>query len=134
MLDITKVNLVNNLIKFPKRNIFIILFLLGFGEWFASDVIHFTGGPIGFFIVCFGGYFFLKNDQPKFNEPKDLDGWLNLCNEDLNFFKQIEENNNFEKQNLKRQQSLDLILNRLGRYYFKRFWFIWDWEYKTYKN
>jgi len=59
--------------------------------------------------------FFLKNDKPKFHEPKDLDGWLNLCNEDLNFFKEIEENNNFEKQNLKRQQSLDLIINRLGK-------------------
>ena len=115
MLDITKVNLLNNLIKFPKKNIFLILLLLGFGEWFASDVIHLTGGSIGFFIVCFGGYFFLKNDQPKFNEPKDLDGWLNLCNEDLNFFKEIEENNNFEKQNLKRQQSLDLIINRLEK-------------------
>ncbi len=115
MLDITKVNFLNNLIKFPKKNIFIILLLLGFGEWFASDVIHFTGGSIGFFIVCFGGYFFLKNDQPKFNEPKDLDGWLNLCNEDLNFYKEIEENNNFEKQNLKRQQSIDLILNRFGK-------------------
>ena len=115
MLDITKVNLMNNLIKFPKRNIFIILLLLGFGEWFASDVIHLTGGSIGFFILCFGGYFFLKNDQPKFNEPKDLDGWLNLCNEDLNFYKEIEENNNFEKQNLKRQKSIDLILNRFGK-------------------
>ena len=115
MLDITKVNLLNNLIKFPKKNIFLILLLLGFGEWFASDVINLTGGSIGFFIVCFGGYFFLKNDKPKFNEPKDLDGWLNLCNEDLNFFKEIEENNNFEKQNLKRQQSLDLIINRLGK-------------------
>ena len=115
MLDITKVNLFNDLIKFPKKNIFLILLILGFGEWFASDVIHLTGGSIGFLIVCFGGYFFLKNDKPKFNEPKDLDGWLNLCNEDLNFFKEIEENNNFEKQNLKRQQSLDLIINRLGK-------------------
>ncbi len=115
MLDITKVNLLNNLIKFPKKNIFLILLLLGFGEWFTSDVIHLTGGSIGFFIVCFGGYFFLKNDKPKFNEPKDLDGWLNLCNEDLNFFKEIEENNKFEKQNLKRQQSLDLIINRFGK-------------------
>ena len=115
MLDITKVNLLNDLIKFPKKNIFIILLLLGFGEWFASDVIHLTGGSIGFFIVCFGGYFLLNNDQPKFNEPKDLDGWLNLCNEDLKFYKEIEKNNNFEKQNLKRQQSLDLILNRLGK-------------------
>ena len=88
MLDITKVNLLNNLIKFPKKNIFIILILLGFGEWFASDVIHLTGGSIGFLILCFGGYFLLKNDQPKFNEPKDLDGWRNLCNEDLNFFKE----------------------------------------------
>ena len=115
MLDITKVNLLNDLIKFPKKNIFLILLLLGFGEWFASDVINLSGGSIGFFIVCFGGYFFLKNDQPKFKEPKDLDGWINLCNEDLNFYKEIEDNNNFEKQNLKRQQSLDLIINRLEK-------------------
>jgi len=33
----------------------------------------------------------------------------------LNFYKEIEENNNLEKQNLKRKQSLDLILNRLGK-------------------
>ena len=114
MLDITKVNLMNNLIKFPKKNIFLILLLLGFGEWFASDVINLSGGSIGLFIVCFGGYFFLKNDQPKFKEPKDLDGWINLCNEDLNFYKEIEENNNFERQNLKRQESLDSIINRFA--------------------
>ena len=33
----------------------------------------------------------------------------------MNFYKEIEENNNFEKQNLKRQQSIDLILNRFGK-------------------
>ncbi len=115
MFDITKENLLKDLIKFPKKNIFIILFLLGFGEWFASDVIHLTGGSIGFFILCFGGYFFLKNDQPKFNEPKDLDGWVNLCNEDLNFYEELEDSNNFEKQNLKRQESLDSILNRFAK-------------------
>ncbi len=60
MLDITKENLLKDLIKFPKKNIFIILLLLGFGEWFASDVIHLTGGSIGFLILCFGGYFLLK--------------------------------------------------------------------------
>ena len=115
MLDISKENLLKNLIKFPKKNIFIILLLVGFGEWFASDLIHLTGGSIGFFILCFGGYFYLKNDQPKFNEPKDLDGWVNLCNEDLQFYEEIEENNNLEKQNLKRQRSLDLILNRFAK-------------------
>ncbi len=121
MLDITKVNLFNDLIKFPKKNIFLILLILGFGEWFASDVIHLTGGSIGFLIVCFGGYFFLKNDKPKFHEPKDLDGWLNLCNEDLNFFKEIEENNNFEKQNHWEKRKFVVlgkkIMNQLNLYF-----------------
>jgi len=42
-----------DLIKFPKKNFLIILLLLGFGEWFVSDLINFAGGSIGFFILCF---------------------------------------------------------------------------------
>jgi len=110
--DISKENLLKDLIKFPKKNIFIILLLLGFGEWFLSDLINFSGGSIGFFILCFGGYFYLKNEKPKFNEPKDLDGWTKLCNEDLDFFEELELRNNLEKQNIKRKKSLDLILQR----------------------
>ena len=112
MFDISKENLLKDLIKFPKKNIFIILLLLGFGEWFLSDLINFAGGSIGFFILCFGGYFYLKNEKPKFNEPKDLVGWTKLCNEDLEFFEELESNNNLEKQNNKRQKSLESILNR----------------------
>ena len=112
MLDISKENFLKNLIKFPKKNIFIILLFLGFGEWFLSDLINFAGGSIGFFILCFGGYFYLKSEKPKFNEPKNLDGWIKLCNEDLDFFEEIELHNNLEKQNIKRQKALELILNR----------------------
>ena len=112
MFDISKENFFKNLIKFPKKNIFIILLFLGFGEWFLSDLINFAGGSIGFFILCFGGYFYLKNEKPKFNEPRDLVGWTKLCNEDLEFFEELESNNNLEKQNNKRQKSLESILNR----------------------
>ncbi len=112
MFDIRKENLLKDLIKFPKKNIFIILLLLGFGEWVLSDLINFTGGSIGFFILCFGGYFYLKSEKPKFNEPKDLDGWVKLCNEDLDFFKELETNNNLEKQNFNRHKSIESILNR----------------------
>ena len=112
MFDITKENLLKDLIKFPKKNIFIILLLLGFGEWFVSDLINFAGGSIGFFVLCFGGYFYLKNEKPKFNEPRDLVGWIKLCNEDLDFFEELESKNNLEKQNIKRQKSLESILHR----------------------
>jgi len=54
----------------------------------------------------------LKNDKPKFNEPNNLDGWINLCNEDLNFFEELEVTNELEKQNSKRQKILDSIVNR----------------------
>ncbi len=112
MFDISKENFLKNLIKFPKKNLFIILLLLGFGEWFLSDLINFAGGSIGFFILCFGGYFYLKSEKPKFNEPKDLDGWVKLCNEDLDFFEEIELHNNLGKQNIKRQKALESILKR----------------------
>ncbi len=112
MFDISKENFFKDLIKFPKKNIFIILLFLGFGEWFLSDLINFAGGSIGFFILCFGAYFYLKSEKPKFNEPKDLDGWIKLCNEDLDFFEEIELHNNLEKQNINRKIALELILNR----------------------
>ena len=112
MFDISKENFLKDLIKSPKKNLIIIFLLLGFGEWFLSDLMNFAGGSIGFFILCFGGYFYLKNEKPKFNEPKDLDGWRKLCNEDLDFFEELELRNNLEKQNIKRRKSLDLILNR----------------------
>ena len=63
-------------------------------------------------MLCLGGYFYLKNDKPKFNEPNNLDGWINICNEDLNFFEEIEATNELEKQNSKRQKTLESILNR----------------------
>ncbi|MDC3072423.1 YcjF family protein [Prochlorococcus sp. AH-716-O10] len=115
MFDISKENFFKNLIKFPKKNIFIIILFLGFGEWFLSDLINFAGGSIGFFILCFGGYFYLKSEKPKFNEPKDLDGWIKLCNEDLDFFEEIELHNNLEKQNINRKKALELILNRVKK-------------------
>ena len=49
----------------------------------------------------------MKNDKPKFNEPNNLDGWINLCNEDLNFFEELEATNELEKQNSKRQKTLE---------------------------
>ena len=112
MFDIRKDNLVKDFIRFPKKNLLIILLLLGFWEWFVSDLFHFAGVSIGFFALCLGGYFYLKNEKPKFNEPNNLDGWLNLCNEDLDFFEELEAANNLEKQNIKRQKTLELILNR----------------------
>ena len=65
--------------------------------------------------MCLGGYFYLKNDRPKFSEPSNLDGWINLCNEDLNFFEELEATNELEKQNSKRQKILESILNRCDK-------------------
>ena len=115
MFDIKQENLLKDFIKFPKKNFLILILLLGFGEWFLSDLINFAGGSIGFLLLCFGGYLYLKTDKPKFNEPKSLKGWISLCKEDLNFYQDIEEKNNLEKQNAKRQKSLELIINRFDK-------------------
>ena len=115
MSDIRKENLLKDFINFPKKNLLFILFALGFGEWFLSDLINFAGGSIGFFLLCFGGYLYLKSDNPKFNEPRSLNGWINLCKEDLNFYEELEEKNNLEKQNSRREKSLELILNRFDK-------------------
>ena len=115
MSNIRKENLLKDFINFPKKNLLFILLILGFGEWFLSDLINFAGGSIGFFLLCFGGYLYLKSDNPKFNEPRSLDGWINLCKEDLNFYEELEEKNNLEKQNSRREKSLELILNRFDK-------------------
>ena len=107
MFDTSKENIMKDLIKFPKKNFLIILLLLGFGEWFVSDLINFAGGSIGFLILCLGGYFYLNNDKPKFSEPNNLDGWITLCNEDINFFEELEETNDLEKNNSNRKKHLN---------------------------
>ena len=112
MFDISKKNLFSYFAKFPKKNILLILFLLGFSEWFISDVINFSGGFIGFAILFTGGYFYLRNDKPRFNEPKDLNGWVKLCNEDLNYFEELEEKNNIAQNNVMRNNQINNIFNR----------------------
>jgi len=62
--------------------------------------------------LCLGGYFYFKSDKAKFNEPKDLDGWVKICNEDLNFLSDIEEKNNLEsKTNFRRNLLLEILEN-----------------------
>ena len=102
-------------IKLPNKNLLIILFCLGFGEWFVSDVINFSGGSLGFIIICLSGYLFLRNGEAKFNEPKDLKGWIKLCDDDLNFFNELEEKNDIEKKNMFRKNKLHQILNEVKK-------------------
>ena len=110
MSDINKVNFLQDFIRFPKKNFLILLFILGFGEWLISDVINFSGGTFGFIVLCVIGYLYLKKDDPKFHEPKDLNGWVDLCNEDLILLEEIEENNNLTKKNIERKYQFDEVL------------------------
>ena len=112
MFDISKKNLISIFAKFPKKNFLYILFFLGFSEWFISDVINFSDGFFGFVILCIGGYFYLRSDKPRFNEPKDINGWVKLCNDDLDFFDELEEKNEIKKNNINRKGSIYNILNR----------------------
>ena len=110
MSDINKVNFLQDFIRFPKKNFLILLFILGFGEWLISDVINFSGGTFGFIILCVIGYLYLKKDDAKFHEPKDLNGWVDLCNEDLILLEEIEENNNLTKKNIERKYQFDQVV------------------------
>ncbi len=112
MFDISKKNLISNFTRFPKKNILLILFFLGFSEWFISDVINFSGGFLGFALLFTGGYFYLKNDKPTFKEPKDLNGWVNLCNDELKYFDELEKKNNIKQNNFIRKNKINNILNR----------------------
>jgi len=110
--NITKTNLFKNFLKFPKANILFIFLLFGFSEWIISDIFNFSGGNLGFILLCFGGYFYFKSDKPKFNEPKDLNGWVKICNEDLEFLSEFEEKNNLEnKTNFRRNLLTEILEN-----------------------
>lgn len=110
MIDIAKENFFKTLIKFPKRNLLIILFVFGFGEWLVSDIVNFSGGSFGFLILFFLGYFYLKNDHPKFNEPKGIDGWIKVCNDDLKFFDEFDKKNKLDQGKEVREEILNQII------------------------
>ena len=84
--------------------------LFGFSEWIISDLFKFSGGNLGFIILCLGGYFYFKSDKPKFNEPKDLNGWIKICNEDINYLDEFEEKNNLKSKTNSRENLLEDIL------------------------
>ena len=110
MINISKANLFKNFLKFPKANIIFTFLLFGFSEWIISDLFKFSGGNLGFIILCLGGYFYFKSDKPKFNEPKDLNGWIKICNEDINYLDEFEEKNNLKSKTNLRENLLEDIL------------------------
>ena len=111
-MNISKANLFKNFFKFPKASIIFTFLLFGFSEWIISDLFNFSGGNIGFILLCFGGYFYFKSDKPKFNEPKDLNGWIQVCNEDIDSLDEFEEKNNLEnKTKLRRNSLLEILEN-----------------------
>ncbi len=112
MINITKGNLFKNFFKFPKANILFTFLAFGFSEWIISDLFDVSGGNIGFILLCLGGYFYFKSENPKFNEPKDLNGWVKLCNEDLDSLNEFEEKNNLEnKTNFRRNLLIEILEN-----------------------
>ena len=111
MIDIVnRKNLLKTFLKFPQRNIIIIFFFIGFGEWLISDLMHLSGGTAGFVLASLGGYFLLKKDQPEFNEPKDINGWIRICNDDIKVLEELEKKNNNCKNNLLRKETLEKII------------------------
>jgi len=111
LLNINKKNLLKNFTQSPKTSILFILLVLGFGEWLISDIVDFSGGSLGFFILCGGSYFYFRNNKPKFNEPNDLKGWVDLCRNDLKFFDEQDEENTFFGNKFLRREELNIILN-----------------------
>ena len=110
LIDISKENLFKNFFKFPKANILFVFLLFGFSEWIISDLFNFSGGNLGFVLLCLGGYFYFKSDKPKFNEPKDLNGWVQICNEDIDSLDEIEGKNNLDNKTILRKNLLVDIL------------------------
>ena len=112
LINIIKANLFKNFFKFPKSNLLFIFLVFGFSEWIISDLFNFSGGNLGFIVLCLGGYFYFKSDNPKFNEPKDLNGWVKICNDDLDDLSEIEEKNNLEnKTKFRRNLLLEILEN-----------------------
>ena len=115
MIETTKENFFKTFLKFPKKNILLILFFLGFGEWLISDVMHFSGGSLGFIILCFGSYFYLKTDKAEFNEPKSLKGWVSLCEEDLINFRKLKIENHLKIKNISIERKFEEALQEIKK-------------------
>ena len=112
MINVNKENLFKFFVKFPKANILFAFLLFGFGEWVISDFFDLSGGNLGFIILCFCCYFYFKTEKPKFNEPKDLNGWVKICNDDIDFLDEFELNNNLKNNTNFRKSVLQDILEK----------------------
>tara|TARA_Y100000589_G_scaffold297875_1_gene305934 strand:- start:632 stop:1984 length:1353 start_codon:yes stop_codon:yes gene_type:complete len=110
LINVSKENLLKAFVKFPKANILLIFLLFAFSEWLISDLFDFSGGNLGFIFLCFIGYFYFKLEKPKFNEPKDLNGWVKLCEEDIDYLNEFEMKNNLENKTKFRKNVLQDIL------------------------
>ena len=116
LINISKKNLFKNFFKFPKANILFIFLVFGLSEWIISDLFNFSGGNLGFILLCIGGYFYFKSDKPKFDEPKDLNGWVKICKEDLDSLSELEEKDNPWRYSKKIENNMDVYDKLIFKY------------------
>tara|TARA_Y100001968_G_scaffold187355_1_gene171763 strand:+ start:34150 stop:35523 length:1374 start_codon:yes stop_codon:yes gene_type:complete len=90
----------------------LLLGSLAFGQWFLGEVAHIPGGELG--VLAFGlGFFWLfKTETVKFDAPSTVKGWTSRCNEVLDHFDTLDENEDYLVDRESRIKSLNQILDR----------------------
>ena len=86
--------------KLIKSNLKVLLIafpLVGFSQLLISDFTHLQLLPIEIIFFAASMYWIFKPTHTIFDQPKNQKGWINLCNEDLEYFKETFENIIFDK-------------------------------------
>ncbi len=82
------------------------------GQWVLSDLIHIPGGVIG--VTAFGVaiWLFFKSDKTSFDSPSTVRGWIQRCNEVLEQFENLEQDENLLSTRQNRISLLQKITER----------------------
>tara|TARA_Y100001970_G_scaffold294050_1_gene446276 strand:- start:3419 stop:4744 length:1326 start_codon:yes stop_codon:yes gene_type:complete len=103
---------IDNLFKSKRNIIFLTIPLLGLSEWFISDIAHISGTSFGLLFLIGGCWWIIKPSRNNFNAPKNLKGWINLCNHVLKDFERMDKKISFSTTIESKQKALDSIINR----------------------
>ncbi|KGG12296.1 MULTISPECIES: YcjF family protein [Prochlorococcus] len=90
-------------------------FVLGgliFTEWAINDLIHLPAGGLAVIAAGAGIWFLTKQKSSNFNSPSSVKGWVDRCKDVLAQFEELEEHEQFLKNNPERILVLEQILKR----------------------
>ncbi len=85
---------------------------LAIGQWALTDLAHVPGGGIGILAIGAGMFWLSSPLKSRFDAPKSVQGWIRRCQNVLEQFEALDDENHKSQELNKRIKSLNSILDR----------------------